>query len=438
MEFCQDETAKDTTPSVTPDSLNTLESEYQCRYAAKGRVRCTRRVVDGTLYCITHRPLSGERVKCVHCKQMIKEGGMKRHLAHCSFAIADTPSYNRKGCNIIPLELDSIHRGISISRNPASTEDALRARLVDLYNQFVACELGSDPGLECPDTQYTHSTKHREQERALVECMSNKGLVGIPATGVKDSKHTYFLDFGAGKGSLSKAIGLSGRVDLDRAAFVCVERAAYKHKAENTSQMKAYRARVDIADVCLPELLRCVENKLGLGLGLGGEGGTDVVGVGKHLCGGATDLALVAMSTLCNSSSNNGSNNGSSSVELSSPPVRARGICIATCCHSNCTWGSCVARPWLSRTGQITADDFRLITHWCGMFAPSGHKPFTTTGLANEKAEPGKADLGRMCKRLIDFGRLHYVRSFLGLNGSLESYVAVSVSPENAALVAWR
>eukprot|EP01034_Spumella_vulgaris_P025578 gene25578-32049_t len=55
---------------------------------------------------------------------------------------------------------------------------------------------------------------------------------------------------GAGKARLSSAIGLS-RPD---ATYICVERSAYKTKAEN-HMSKHYRARVDLKHVDLHSLL---------------------------------------------------------------------------------------------------------------------------------------------------------------------------------------
>ena len=45
--------------------------------------------------------------------------------------------------------------------------------------------------------------------------------------------------------------------------------------------------------------------------------------------------------------------------------------------------------------------------------------------------------VGRMCKRLVDLGRVQYLRS-LGLHAELVYYCPADVSPENALLVAWR
>ena len=45
--------------------------------------------------------------------------------------------------------------------------------------------------------------------------------------------------------------------------------------------------------------------------------------------------------------------------------------------------------------------------------------------------------VGRMCKRLIDLGRIEYLRS-LGLSAEIVHYCPPEVSPENALILAWR
>eukprot|EP00960_Hanusia_phi_P036629 752429-Hanusia_phi.AAC.3 len=43
---------------------------------------------------------------------------------------------------------------------------------------------------------------------------------------------------------------------------------------------------------------------------------------------------------------------------------------------------------------------------------------------------------GRKCKRLIDVGRMLYVREHLGLECELSAYVAEDLTPENVMLIA--
>lgn len=540
-------------PVSTPTAATVCTDIQKCTYSARGRKPCTRIRVDGTLFCRVHQPLTGERVMCSHCRQMIRVGvgvkgdGMKRHISHCSVATMAIPAYIKKGCNIVSFsfaENQAVNEIIeNPTLNPATSEEMLAAKFMQLYDQYVRSVISGQPAPVDPNMQFSYSIKHRTQENALVKCITEKGLftpssakARVEKSGATSLKmgpndhdqRSYYLDFGAGKGSLTKAVGLSGQVDRSESVFVCIERSAYKHHAETNRYMQtSVRARVDIADVDLPVLLDYVDKVLiekaateaeaqaavnakaaawAAAAGrtpcatvdtddkvsrdgtapvpepvsvraMGPQCKREVVGIGKHLCGNATDLALLAMSRLGRQDKDQQNRNGNSKNVAT-----ARGLCIATCCHGRCTWDLCVARPWLRSIGGLDAAEFNQLTHWSGMFSLAGHGLQTEKEAGDDDADVGadadadddnvyddvdtvtetvelttsidahapttekleiarkaqeKADLGRVCKRLIDYGRLCYVRESLGLEGGLETYVDAHVSPENAALVAW-
>ena len=92
-----------------------------------------------------------------------------------------------------------------------------------------------------------------------------------------------------------------------------------------------------------------------------------------------------------------------------------------------------------------------------GMHAADRHKGGEEEGdsLGKREGEAGRVDsvvlgteagglgaeekehVGRCCKRLIDVGRLVYVREQLGLEAELVSYAPQSLTPENVLLLAW-
>jgi tRNA:m4X modification enzyme len=49
-----------------------------------------------------------------------------------------------------------------------------------------------------------------------------------------------------------------------------------------------------------------------------------------------------------------------------------------------------------------------------------------------------RVDLGRKCKRLMDYGRVEYIRRELKMNATLVHYTEEDVTPENVLLIAWR
>lgn len=47
-----------------------------------------------------------------------------------------------------------------------------------------------------------------------------------------------------------------------------------------------------------------------------------------------------------------------------------------------------------------------------------------------------QVQVGRACKRLIDYGRLMYLRD-LGFDAELVTYCDIDVTPENSSILAW-
>ncbi|RUS88768.1 hypothetical protein EGW08_003485 [Elysia chlorotica] len=160
------------------------------------------------------------------------------------------------------------------------------------------------------------------------------------------------------------------------------------------------------------------------------------------------------------------------------------GIMIALCCHHQCTWDTYVGRKFMELCG-LGPEEFDLLTRlssWatCARVrARSNTKPrpglevdtnsnksqdqTDTTENLNSKEEvkedhfsedlinlaknsnlslrehltvPEREKIGRQCKRIIDTGRLHYLRS-KGMQASLREYIDEDTTPENVVLVAY-
>lgn len=205
-----------------------------------------------------------------------------------------------------------------------------------------------------------------------------------------------------------------------------------------------------------------------------------VVGIAKHLCGCATDFALHSI------------------VSAATVPARENpalsGVVIATCCHHKCSWGTYCNRPFFEELG-ISAEDFQLLTvisSWATSGAAGGgagsgdrgggglnarddaaNAPYNAPNAPNAAADaqrgapnaqhdasllgehenadpeaaqlgalldgridaPTRRQLGRMCKRLLDTGRLRYLAQH-GYSVRLQTYVDEIVSPENMLIVA--
>ena len=87
------------------------------------------------------------------------------------------------------------------------------------------------------------------------------------------------------------------------------------------------------------------------------------VGVGKHLCGAATDLALRCMMNQQKMAKKKGG-------------CGLMGVAIALCCHHRCSWQHLVGSEFMTQLG-FTSEDFHLLSHmtsWavCGQRPPGG------------------------------------------------------------------
>ena len=132
------------------------------------------------------------------------------------------------------------------------------------------------------------------------------------------------------------------------------------------------------------------------------------------------------------------------------------GLAFATCCHHCCSWSSYVGKEFFSHI-QLTADDFDLIrkmSSWavCGIRKTNPENILETgekvevkgVSKRSEKedshtvygysAHP-KEQIGLMCKRIIDLGRLQYLKRN-GFYSELIPYIDRSVSLENMMLTA--
>jgi tRNA:m4X modification enzyme len=165
-----------------------------------------------------------------------------------------------------------------------------------------------------------------------------------------------------------------------------------------------------------------------------------IIIVGKHVCGTATDLTLqCAMHAV-----------------KQGLPVQA--ILIALCCHHRCRWTQYCNQSWMSRQG-IDGFQFEIMSSmstWaiCGQrkscstrahfYSEDQHlRSETTKNHLSDKLSRSslgveeRESMGRICKRIIDQGRLEYLSSH-GFDTELVYYVDSEVSLENTALFARR
>lgn len=230
----------------------------------------------------------------------------------------------------------------------------------------------------------------------------------------------------------------------DRPQHSSVDSAHLETKLRHFSRVKA-----DLSDLCLPRV-RVLANE-------------PVVAVAKHLCGAATDLALRAL-YYGTSSTENCAHDRCTFRDLLPIPLTGEylpileGICIATCCHHKCTWETYVGKEFWVNTLGLSPEDFEYIcriTSWSISGFGRRHKQdedrehggINDDELDFEKFSAEKPAVGFKCKRLIDMGRLDFLRKWTSRHtdkhdtwsdAKLVQYCHPDTSPENVLLVASR
>nr|XP_016848601.1 PREDICTED: tRNA:m(4)X modification enzyme TRM13 homolog isoform X3 [Anolis carolinensis] len=250
--------------------------------------------------------------------------------------------------------------------------------------------------------------------------------------------------------------------------------AATKHLKQQVdgkhSRNSFERLQVDIQHLCLNKVPVLAKEKL------------PVVGIGKHVCGAATDLALrclvetyakhydnreedPAPKRLKTDETNETSfcpdETCTNSVSENWSPVA--GIVIALCCHHRCDWKHYVGQEFFTAAGLGATEFnyFRRMASWatCGL-RETARRDTATDGKneeqSNEAEEHEEDDngadsnwdslqglftaeerkqIGRRCKLLIDHGRIEYLQQ-RGYEAVLQRYTDLSVSLENVLLTA--
>ncbi|XP_058933624.1 tRNA:m(4)X modification enzyme TRM13 homolog isoform X4 [Kogia breviceps] len=243
-----------------------------------------------------------------------------------------------------------------------------------------------------------------------------------------------------------------------------------KHRKKNSV---FERLQIDIQHLCLNKIPLLSKEKL------------PVVGIGKHLCGVATDLALRCLVETYAASCEERNEeplakrvkNDKTEKEINTlakegneknipekwTPVA--GIVIALCCHHRCDWRHYVGKEYFRALGlgAVEFHYFQRMSSWatCGMQKTSleasnistkrkdkqndGSEEHDDGGyrITDDSTEslPGfltveeKKKIGHLCKLLIDQGRINYLQQ-KGFNPALQYYTDPLVSLENVLLTA--
>ncbi|KAF9330154.1 hypothetical protein BGZ91_000250 [Linnemannia elongata] len=315
--------------------------------------------------------------------------------------------------------------------------------------------------------------KHAHQQASLLGNMKRLNMLDDPST--------CYVEFGAGRGELSNYLKIAVD-DHGTATFVLVDRTPPRNKFDSAllglEEIKSLvkRHTMDIKDLVLaevPELRRDVtatqreppvsDTTKDTQDGEGEAEATSkeaeyvekkpVVAVSKHLCGGATDITLKCLINYQKSEMGHS--------KLASP---VKGILIALCCHQLCHHYMYPNHEFLKEI-DISPEEFVYLTRmssWAVCVNQTQTKSETADEEGASKKEviggddehsivadkeldrlgsnialdfQGREKLGLQCKRLLDIGRVRYLKEH-GYDAELVYYVDKETSLENLALMA--
>ncbi|KAL4634870.1 hypothetical protein GN956_G13928 [Arapaima gigas] len=423
----------------------------RCRfYVVKKKRFCKMIVGRGKTLCGEHAEGDQEgqrrRIPCpLDPKHTVFEDNLAKHLKKCNSREKPKPVYYIQDINAGPQDNeDPLLNEVPIADHSKKQLELLIEKLKKAVNGLTSVHkerILSHPALDdaLGDPKNGDSAfKHLKQQASLLGNMHTLGLLG---------SDRCFVEFGAGKGKLSHWLHVAMQA-YQNVHFLLVERCSTRFKVDGkhrNADSIFERLQVDIQHLSLRKVPFLREKKLPL------------VGVGKHLCGAATDLALRC---LLDSSGKEGTREShqpprkrakqdcetepqatAPETDVEWEPV-VSGLAIALCCHHRCEWRHYVGKEFFRERG-LSATEFaayQRMSSWatCGLKRASTSKEHFPEEESKEHEQEGESvpnsleegvsaderqHVGRLCKLLIDYGRADFLHRH-GFTSNLQHYTS--------------
>lgn len=269
-----------------------------------------------------------KRIPCpLDAKHTVYAWNLKKHLKICNAKAKDLPEFIVSGINVGTDDDGEVVGTIKLSEIDIETLEIVIDKVNRLFDEHVAdtiLELFLKHDVldsEVNNEEYGSDTlKHLVQTSSILGILKHLNFL---------SNNTSFIEFGAGKGQVSFWLAQIIK-DLFNTNVVLVDRASLRHKKDNKviERDVIHRIRADIADFVVDNLDVCQKDQ-------------HIVGVSKHLCGAATDLALRCIL------------NGREKI--------TKGFVIALCCHHRCDWKPFVGKKFLIEN-NVSKREFVIMT----------------------------------------------------------------------------
>uniref|UniRef100_A0A1A8JFW3 tRNA:m(4)X modification enzyme TRM13 n=2 Tax=Nothobranchius kuhntae TaxID=321403 RepID=A0A1A8JFW3_NOTKU len=423
---------------------------------------CKMIVAKGRRFCGEHATMeeggSSRRITCpLDPKHTVTKDKLEKHLKRCNSREKPKPVYYVENINAGPVHEDQELPQVTLSEHSKAELEALVDKLKaaveglesEVEDRILSHSVLQDQLINPKNGESAH--KHLKQQASILGHLEELNLL---------YGQRCFVEFGAGRGKLSHWIHEALRTHEDPKAredlqLLLVERCSTRFKVDGKHQdagLEFERLQVDIQHLDLSRVPLLQQKQLPL------------VGVGKHVCGAATDLALRCLlgtagagdETRPASKRSKPADEAIQDPSLTPWPRPLLGLAVALCCHHRCEWRHYVGQEFFQQKGLGPAEfsSFCRMSSWatCGLRpanqeppsqSPSNqrgeddvHQPVEETDAVSSFLTAGKRQqLGRLCKLLIDGGRCHFLQT-RGLSTKLIGYVDTGVTLENVLLTA--
>lgn len=431
-----DEGIKDQKRRKLNKGENKERTHLQCEYfmPKKNRRCCMQRKADQK-YCSEHlvnntEPEKGERVPCpLDNNHSVWSKNLVNHLKKCNAKPKENEeTWYEKDLNA-RLRVDT--KGDSEIRNEDNSDGDLNEK--ELYEKYIPIlknikdqfkpldfSISKHNGLKNRLSEVSNQ-KHAIQQSSLIGNMKKRGLLDI---------NKFYLEFGCGKGELSRFVNLSVLEDLQVNDLVDKEKYGYGFIDRGVNRMKmdskiikeakeneievnltTKRSKIDIKDLNVDKFLEDINPER-------------IVVISKHLCGAATDLTF---KLLLNSSLLQENNH------------KFGGLLIAMCCRHVCAYDQLLpkSREFLQGKGFGSLKSFNIlkkIVSWAVCGKRDGVNEETSKEHISGLTYNEREELGLVARRLIDESRVFAMNNLvnpLGFHSEMFWYVEKDITLEN-------
>lgn len=410
--------------SILPNDGSTavIKHDETCRFYLSRKKRfCRLQKMNGRQHCVQHvethvdnslgQPSLEEsyRMRCpLDPSHTCDKRKLQKHLKNCNKTkLIPKDLWYVAGINSGEAQSDADL--VKMLRDvPASEIEQLITKIRSISTELPHISNNND---KIHSSMEANILKFENCDGAMKKLIQNASLLAILESNNVLMCPCNYIEFGAGRGQLTASIiEAIPQENVSKCCFVLVDRGTNRRKLDSKHRLighiEVMRLRTDIKDLCL-ERLEVLQNS------------NPVVGVSKHLCGCATDLSLRC---IVNSMTN----------------ITFTGALIALCCHHRCNWSDYVGKDFFQKF-SLTPRDFSIITlmtSWavCCFRNEGESKNDDDKGPLHFVNDIEKEEIGVLCKRLIDAGRVDYL-SKIGFDARLIEYANKSVTLENIALL---